>query len=94
MKHLHFNTGRKYTVHGQRISATYRPHNEAEDIGGTVTFMDHDRMIDGSFELSSELFFNQGSVMSEYDGLRYRSTQQSRGDGMYRGGFNAEYKGR
>ena len=40
---IRFNTGRKYTAAGQRIVATYRPHNEAEDEGGTVTFMDHDR---------------------------------------------------
>ena len=94
MKTIQFNTGRQYTKAGQRITATFRPHNEAEDLGGTVTFFDHDRMIDGEFDLASELFFNQGSVMSEYDGNRYTSTLRSKNDGMMRGGFNTEYTGR
>lgn len=93
-KTIHFNTGRKYTANGQRITATFRPHNEAEDQGGTVTFFDHDRQVDGEFDIDSELFFNQGSVMSEYDNYRAKHTTRSWSDGMQRGGYNAEYKGR
>lgn len=92
-KTIHFNTKRQYTAHGQRITATYRPHNEAEDQGGTVTFWDHDRSVDGEFDIALEVFFNQGTVMSEYDGGRYKHTSRSHADGMYRGAYNAEYKG-
>ena len=52
MNTIRFNTGRKYTAAGQRIVATYRPHNEADDESGTVTFFDHDRMVDGGDSIS------------------------------------------
>ena len=87
MKTIHFNTKRQYTKFGQRITATLH-----ED--GVVTFWDHDRMIDGEFVVLDDVFFNQGTVISEYDGGRYKSTQRSWADGMQRGGFNTEYLGR
>lgn len=81
MKTITFNTGRKYTAEGQVIKATLH-----ED--GIVTFFDHSRSIDGQFAILDDVFFNKETIMSEYDAGRYKSTQQSRQDGMYRGGCN------
>jgi hypothetical protein len=90
MKTIRFNTGRKYTAAGQRIVATYRPHNEAEDMGGLVTFMDHDRMVDGEFEVFAEYEFTQRVIMDAYDNYRAPGGAQSREDGMQRGGCNTD----
>lgn len=95
-KTIHFNTGRKYTANGQRITATL--HDD-----GVVTFFDHDRSVDGEYNLAAltgasgedlELFHNQGAVMGEYDGMRAPNTQRSWQDGMMRGGVNSQYRGR
>lgn len=86
-KTIHFNTKRMYSKLGQRISATLHDH-------GVVTFWDHDRMIDGQFTVLDDVFFNQGSVMSEYDGGRYKNTQQSWLDAMMPEGHNHTYLGR
>jgi hypothetical protein len=93
MNTIRFNTGRKYTAAGQRIVATYRPHNEAEDEGGTVTFFDHDRMVDGEFDISSEMLFNQRTVMDAYDLYNAPSTKRSWQDGLQRGGCNTDLGG-
>ena len=90
MHTIRFNTGRKYTAAGQRIVATYRPHNEADDQGGTVTFFDHDRMVDGEFEIASEMLFTQRVIMDAYDRYLAPATTRSRQDGMMRGGCNTD----
>jgi hypothetical protein len=93
MNTIRFNTGRLYTAAGQRIVATYRPHNEAEDEGGTVTFWDHDRMVDGEFDIMSEMLFTQTVIMGAYDSNRAKSTSRSWADGMQRGGCNTDLGG-
>jgi hypothetical protein len=82
---LYFNTGRRYTAHGQRITATLH-----ED--GVITFCDHDRGIEGELLFSSFEDVDQQTVMVAYDRGQWKSTQRSREDGMYRGGCNTEYK--
>lgn len=86
-KTIHFNTKRQYTAKGQRVTATLHE-------GGIVTFWDHDRHIDGEFAILDDVFFNQGTIMSEYDGGRYKSTTLSWSNGMQVNGINAVYKGR
>jgi hypothetical protein len=93
MTTIHFNTGRKYTVYGQRISATiYR-----DEL--VVTFYDHDRMIDGEIEIGSPALWDMNEeqaaslVLRNYDRGSYQSTERSRRDGMYRGGANTTFVG-
>lgn len=93
MKTIRFNTGRKYTAAGQRIVATYRPNNEAVDEGGLVTFMDHDRMVDGEFEIQSDLLFTPEYIMRAYDNYRAPGGARSSQDGMQRGGCNTDLGG-
>lgn len=83
-KTIHFNTGRKYTAMGQRISATL--HDD-----GIVTFYDHDRMIDGEYTPRINNRIDDSMVMGKYDRLEYKSTTRSREDGMYLGGCNTKY---
>lgn len=82
---IHFNTGRPYTIHGQRITATL--HDD-----GVVTFWDHDRMVDGELNglgVLLEVF----EVRAWYDRGDYRNTTRSWTDGMTRGGCNSVYAG-
>jgi hypothetical protein len=81
---IYFNTGRKYTIHGQRITATCRDNK-------IVTFYDHDRMIDGQFELGRHCSFNQIEVMHWYDSGNYKATMLSREDGLMKGGCNTVF---
>jgi hypothetical protein len=81
MTTITFNTGRKYTAHGQRIVATL--HDD-----GVVTFFDHDRQVDGQFSLGRHCSFNQVEVMHWYDSGMARGTQRSWADGMLRDGVN------
>lgn len=85
MKTIHWNTGRRYTATGQRMTATLHA-------DGVVTFWDHDRMIHGELPQGTPLTVN--AVMDAYDHNRHASTSRAHADGMYRGGANAEYKGR
>jgi len=78
---IRFNTGRKYTANGQRITATL--HDD-----GMVTFFDHDRGIDGEFELIGD--FTQRRVMEAYDHNLSKPTRRSWSDGMLKGGCNSE----
>ena len=82
MKTIKFNTGRKYTAKGQRITATL--HDD-----GVVTFFDHDRGIDGMFKLGQHCSFNETEVMHWYDSGNAHSTRRSWADGMQRDGCNA-----
>jgi hypothetical protein len=83
MTTLQFNTGRKYTIHGQRITATLHA-------DGVVTFYDHDRMVDGEFKLGIHCQFNSTEVMHWYDSNMAQGTRRSRED-MHRGGCNATF---
>lgn len=85
MRTIHFNTGRQYTVHGQRISATLH------DDGKTVTFWDHDRMVNGEFQ--SECL-NRLDVMYYYDRGLFKNTTRSWEDGMLPGGCNSKWEPR
>ena len=86
MKTISFNTGRKYTAAGQRITATL--HDDQ-----TVTFWDHDRMIDGEFKLGEGKYyrFTSQTVLAAYDAGDARGSTRSHRDGMMTGGCNAEY---
>jgi len=86
MKTICFNTGRKYTSQGQRITATL--HDD-----GVVTFWDHDRMIDGEFTLGLHCQFDAREVLHCYDAgsTMYRSTKRSSQDGMMKDGCNLSY---
>lgn len=91
MTTIHFNTGRKYTPLGQRISATiYRGEL-------VVTFYDHDRMIDGEIEIGSPALWDMNEeqaasiVLRAYDRGDYERTKRSYEDGMQRGGANARF---
>jgi hypothetical protein len=86
MKTIHFNTGRKYTANGQRITATL--HDD-----GVVTFFDHDRMVDGQYDEPFPEYFNQNSVMAVYDAYKAPHTVRSWQDGLLRGGCNSKYEG-
>ncbi len=85
-KTIHFNTGRKYTAAGQRITATL--HDD-----GVVTFFDHDRGIDGHFRPFPPRELSQQMVMEVYDHNRYLSGRRSWQDGMQRGACNSKYEG-
>lgn len=93
---IQFNTGRKYTAEGQIITATIYAN-------GTVTFMDHSRMIDGEFKNDDthNLASNghagddprfaavlRAKVMAAYDGSNYQGSRRSSQDGMMTGGRN------
>jgi hypothetical protein len=80
-KTIMFNTGRKYSQFGQRITATL--HDD-----GVVTFFDHDRQIDGWFKLGRYCSFNQTEVMHWYDAGKTDGNPRSWADGMLRGGCN------
>lgn len=85
MKTITFNTQRRYTVFGQRITATLHDDN-------VVTFFDHDRMIDGEFRLGVHCSFDQTEVMHWYDSNMAQGTKRSWQDGMLRNGCNATYE--
>jgi hypothetical protein len=84
MKTISFNTGRKYTAQGQRITATL--HDDQ-----TVTFWDHDRMIDGEFKLGEFDRFTAQTVLAAYDAGYARGSTRSHRDGMMTNGCNAAY---
>lgn len=79
---IRFNTGRKYTAHGQRITATL--HDD-----GIVTFFDHDRMVHGEFALPLHCRLNDVEVMHHYDNGLHQGTSRAWQDGMMRGGCNS-----
>lgn len=82
---IHFNTARKYTAFGQRITATR--HDD-----GIVTFFDHDRKIDGEYtDYFPEMKLDRDGVMQMYDSRAYKNTTRSYEDGMMRGGCNSTY---
>jgi hypothetical protein len=81
MKTITFNTQRKYAAHGQIITATL--HDD-----GVVTFMDHTRMIDGSYDSLGETF-NAAQVMRAYDSSCNLDRARSFADGMNRDGVNS-----
>jgi hypothetical protein len=87
MKTIQFNTGRKYTVHGQRVVATL--HDD-----GTFTFHDIDRMVTGEVEApdADAYSFTERMVMEAYDNIRYTNTTRAWSDGMARGGVNSKWK--
>jgi hypothetical protein len=85
MQTITFNTGRKYTARGQRIVATL--HDD-----GVVTFMDHDRNVDGEFKLGQHCQFNQTEVLHWYDSGMARNSRRSWADGMMRDGVNSSSK--
>lgn len=85
MKTIHFNTGRKYTANGQRITATLHDDN-------VVTFWDHDRGVDGQFTLYCAPF-DRATVMNMYDSHAAKGTQRSWADGMLRSGCNSTWEG-
>jgi len=80
---IHFNTGRLYTAHKQRITATQ--HDD-----GVITFMDHDRMIPG--ELVWGRAFTAVAILAAYDANAYKNTTRAMNDGMMRGGCNTQYE--
>jgi len=72
MKTIHFNTKRRYTVHGQRITAIL--------VDDMVTFKDHDRLIIGQFKCSFPELFDRAYVMERYDAGAYEyPTTDTRG---------------
>lgn len=86
MKTIHFNTGRMYTRHGQRITATL--HDD-----GVVTFYDHDRMIDGEYRLLDDVF-GPSNVRRMYDGGSALGSSRSHLDAFQIGGCNSKYEGK
>jgi hypothetical protein len=76
-----FNTGRLYAAHGQIITATLHA-------DGVVTFMDHTRMVDGSYDTLGETF-NAAQVMRAYDSSCNIDRARSFADGMNRDGVNS-----
>lgn len=80
---IRFNTGRKYTTHGQPITATLHA-------DGTVTFWDSARHIDGQIDDIHAQDFCAVKVLAAYDAGTYRSTARSAADGMQTGGCNTE----
>lgn len=72
-----FNTGRKYTVHGQRIIAV-------QYTDGVVLFHDIDRMICGEFVMRTDL--NKVAVMRAYDHNEYEATSRSHRQSFYTDG--------
>ena len=85
-KTIHFNTKRMYSAHGQRITATLHDDN-------VVTFFDHDRMVDGQFEMPQHCRLNDIEVMHWYDAGKASHTSRSWADGLMRGGVNSKYEG-
>lgn len=85
-KTIHFNTGRKYTANGQRVTATL--HDD-----GVVTFYDHDRSVDGEFQMPLHCRLTQTEVMHWYDSYQAPNTARSWQDGIARGGCNSKYEG-
>jgi hypothetical protein len=79
---ISFNTGRMYSALGQRIVATLYD-------DGIVTFMDHDRGIDGYFRLGQHCRLTETEVMHWYDSGTCQSSARSWSDGMVPGGANA-----
>lgn len=68
---IQFNTGREYTEHGQRITATLQEN-------GAIYFVDVDRHIKGLIEFPgftreevAQFFFNQSAIMAAYDKNEY-----------------------
>lgn len=88
MKTIHFNTGRRYTAYGQRITATL--HDD-----GIVTYYDHDRMVHGSFVMPQHCRLDQTEVMHWYDSGITGGPIGNRAweDAMHRGGCNSKYEG-
>jgi hypothetical protein len=85
---IHFNTGRRYTANGQRITATL--HDD-----GVVTFWDHDRSVHGEYTEVLPEFWDRTSVMNAYDARDgYKNTSRAWSDGMMRGGVNSKYEGK
>lgn len=86
-KTIHFNTGRKYTANGQRITATL--HDD-----GVVTFFDHDRMVHGELIHNvPEHLFSERVIMGAYDNMKTTNSSRAWNDGMSRGGCNSKYEG-
>lgn len=86
MKTIHFNTGRPYTVHGQRITATLHDDN-------VVTFHDHDRMVDGEYETKLPSMFRKEQVMRFYDNYEAKGTGRSWRDAFAQDGCNGTFQG-
>jgi len=88
MKTIHFNTGRLYTEHGQRITATL--HNDKR-----VTFYDHDRHVYGEITPIPNIprsKFNASFVMEKYDSMSYTNSTLAYKDGMQLSGVNSKYR--
>lgn len=85
MKTIHFNTGRKYTAAGQRITATLHDDN-------VVTFHDHDRMIDGGFRLAPLRDLTSRIVMAHYDSGGYEASRRTWEDAFQKDGCNAKFE--
>ncbi|QIG70748.1 hypothetical protein EVB91_197 [Rhizobium phage RHph_I1_18] len=83
---IHFNTKRLYSKFGQRITATLYEDN-------VVTFLDHDRKIDGEYIEYVPEHFGKQSVLEHYDGNMYKHSERSWVDRMTEIGMNVEYKG-
>lgn len=60
MQTLHFNTGRQYSVNGQRIAAALLD-------GGAIIFVDIDRGLEYIIPAGAAAF-NQAGIMAAYDG--------------------------
>lgn len=84
MKQIKFNTGRLYTEKGQRIVATL--HDD-----GVVTFLDHDRSVDGEFKLCGDAF-TQSNVMHAYDHNISKNTRRSYQDAFYEDSVNGKWE--
>lgn len=82
---IHFKTGRSYSAHGQRITATL--HDD-----GAVTFWDHDRHCYGEFQLPSQCHFDRAVVMSHYDAGAIKTTKRAWENGMQTDGPNAKWE--
>lgn len=85
MRTIHFNTGRRYTAQGQRITATIHADER-------VTFCDHDRHIVGELN-HIPAGFTQLHIMEAYDAGAWSNTTRAWEDGMMRGGCNAKWEG-
>lgn len=70
IKRIQFNTRRMYSREGQRIVAILH----TDDV---VTFMDHDRMIGGEFQLGQHCRLNDVEVMHHYDGGSYTMSSRA-----------------
>ncbi len=80
-KTITFNTGRKYTAEGQKITATLHADNQ-------VTFWDSSREITGEFECFLPDFFCRDDVMHAYDGNHYNDSSRAWADSKH-GGCNS-----